>query len=104
MVSCGTYKERLVETELWMSSGGTSSSLHSHSDHNIHCVIDGRKDFILIEGKHKDAFLYEETVKKSCVFLDILAIATALVYCVSMPFCRCFKFSHREYVVPRALI
>ena len=45
-----------------MSSGGTSSSLHSHGDHNIHCVIDGRKDFILIEGKHKEAFLYEETV------------------------------------------
>ena len=62
VVSCGTFKDRLVEAELWMSSGGTSSSLHSHNDHNIHCVLDGRKDFILIESKHKDAFKYKETV------------------------------------------
>lgn len=65
VLSCGTFKERLIETELWMSSGGTTSSLHSHNDHNIHCLLDGRKDFILIEGKHKDAFGYQETYPNS---------------------------------------
>ena len=62
MLSCGTYNDRLVEAELWMSSGGTSSLLHSHHDHNIHCVVDGRKDFVLIESKHRLNFDYIESV------------------------------------------
>ena len=62
MLSCGTFKDRLTEAELWMSSGGTASLLHGHGDHNIHCMVDGRKDFILIEHKHKEVFKYQETV------------------------------------------
>ena len=65
MVSCGTFKDRLVETELWMSSGGTSSLVHSHSDHNIHCVLDGRKDVVVIENKYKEPFKFQETVGMS---------------------------------------
>lgn len=65
IVSCGSYKDRLTEAELWMSSGGTSSLLHSHGDHNIHCVLDGRKDFILIDPKHKEVFNFEETYPNS---------------------------------------
>ncbi|KAK3576648.1 hypothetical protein CHS0354_023166 [Potamilus streckersoni] len=63
--SCGTFKDRLVEAELWMSSGGTNSLLHSHDDHNVHCVLFGRKDFILIESKHKDVFDFRETYPNS---------------------------------------
>ncbi|WAR16374.1 hypothetical protein MAR_030968 [Mya arenaria] len=64
-VSCGTFKERLTEAELWMSSGGTASLLHSHGDHNIHCVLDGRKDFILIDSKHQSVFNFEPTYPNS---------------------------------------
>lgn len=39
---------QLVEPYVWMSAGETSSLLHSHPEHNLHCVLDGRKDFILI--------------------------------------------------------
>ena len=39
---------QLVEPYLWMSAGETSSLLHSHPEHNLHCVLDGRKDFILM--------------------------------------------------------
>lgn len=39
---------QLVEPYLWMSAGDTSSLIHSHPEHNLHCVLDGRKDFILI--------------------------------------------------------
>lgn len=39
---------QLIEPYLWMSAGETSSLLHSHPQHNLHCVIDGRKDFILV--------------------------------------------------------
>ena len=39
---------QLVEPYFWLSAGETSSLLHSHPEHNLHCVLDGRKDFILI--------------------------------------------------------
>lgn len=39
---------QLIEPYIWMSAGETSSLLHSHPENNLHCVIDGRKDFILI--------------------------------------------------------
>lgn len=39
---------QLIEPYVWMSAGETSSLLHSHPQHNLHCVIDGRKDFILV--------------------------------------------------------
>lgn len=57
---CGSYRQRLQEAELWMSSGGTASLLHSHDDHNIHCVLFGRKDFIVIDGQYKSSFDYTE--------------------------------------------
>ncbi|OWF39537.1 lysine-specific demethylase 8-like [Mizuhopecten yessoensis] len=57
---CGTYRKRLQEAELWMSSGGTASMLHSHEDHTLHCVLFGRKDFIVIEAEHRKHFNYKE--------------------------------------------
>ncbi|CAF0717189.1 unnamed protein product [Brachionus calyciflorus] len=39
---------QLVEPYFWLSAGETSSLIHSHPEHNLHCVLDGRKDFILI--------------------------------------------------------
>lgn len=62
---CGTYRQRLQEADFWMSSGGTASLLHSHDDHNLHCVIFGRKDFIVIENKYKDSFAFVENYKNS---------------------------------------
>ncbi|GFR62580.1 JmjC domain-containing protein 5 [Elysia marginata] len=59
-VRCGTISERLVSAQLWMSSGGTSSRVHSHDDHLLHCVLFGRRDFILVEQRHKKAFDFEE--------------------------------------------
>ena len=47
-----------------MSSGGTSSRLHSHDDHNLHCVLFGRRDFILIEGQFKQNFKYQLDVSQ----------------------------------------
>ncbi|XP_048730421.1 uncharacterized protein LOC125647690 [Ostrea edulis] len=64
-LKCGTFYERLYEARLWMSSGGTSSRLHSHEDHDLHCVLFGRKDFIIVDEKYKWNFLYEENYKNS---------------------------------------
>ena len=45
-----------------MSSGGTSSLIHSHADHNLHCVLSGRKDFIVIDPVFGDFLEYKEKV------------------------------------------
>ncbi|XP_041361071.1 uncharacterized protein LOC121377229 [Gigantopelta aegis] len=60
ILSCGTLSQYLQEAELWMSSGGTSSKLHSHLDHNLHCVLFGRRDFVVIENKYKRNFDFQE--------------------------------------------
>ncbi|KAI0222815.1 Fibrinogen-like protein 1 [Lamellibrachia satsuma] len=61
-LSTVTPREMLLElaeeAEIWMSSGGTASLLHSHADHNLHCVLAGRKDFILIQPKYKDKLAF----------------------------------------------
>ncbi|XP_038065797.1 uncharacterized protein LOC119735920 [Patiria miniata] len=58
---CGTFRRRLLETNLWMSSGGTASVIHYDADHNIHCLLAGRKDFIMIDPKYsKELELTEE--------------------------------------------
>ncbi|KAK7484349.1 hypothetical protein BaRGS_00024354 [Batillaria attramentaria] len=62
---CGSLSESLQEAELWMSSGGTSSRLHSHDDHNLHCVLFGRRDFILIEKQFKANFAYQQDFEGS---------------------------------------
>ena len=56
IVNCGALIQepkiaQLIEPYLWMSAGETSSLLHSHPEHNLHCVLDGRKDFILIPSE-----------------------------------------------------
>lgn len=46
---------QLIEPYIWISAGETSSLLHSHPEHNLHCVLDGRKDFILIPTRQFEA-------------------------------------------------
>lgn len=58
-LKCG-FRRWLMESEIWMSSGGTASLLHSHADHDLHCLLAGRKDFILIDAKHKDSLAYHD--------------------------------------------
>lgn len=62
---CGTFYDRLYEARLWMSSGGTASRLHSHEDHDLHCVLFGRKDFIIIDEKYRNNFNFVENYKNS---------------------------------------
>lgn len=45
---CGTFRNYTHESNLWISAGGTRSVVHYDADHNFHCIIDGRKDFIMI--------------------------------------------------------
>lgn len=45
---CGTFSERILEANLWLSSGGTRSMLHKDADNAINCLLNGTKDWILI--------------------------------------------------------
>jgi len=47
-LQCGTFSENMLELNFWMSSGGTASQVHYDADHNIHCLLAGKKSFIMI--------------------------------------------------------
>ncbi|CAF1574951.1 unnamed protein product [Adineta ricciae] len=49
VINCGTIRSRLIEPILWISAGDTASLLQAHAQHTLHCVLDGRKDFIIYD-------------------------------------------------------
>ena len=49
LINCGTFRNRLLEPILWISAGDTASLLLAHSQNTLHCVLDGRKDFIIYD-------------------------------------------------------
>ena len=49
LINCGTFRNRLIEPILWISAGDTASLLQAHAQHTLHCVLDGRKDFIIYD-------------------------------------------------------
>ena len=51
---CGTIYDRLLESNLWLSAGGTKSLLHRDADHAINCLLNGTKDWILIDPKQEE--------------------------------------------------
>lgn len=51
---CGGFTDHLMFTYLWFSSGGTKSVLHTDSYENLHCLVSGRKEFILIEPHYAE--------------------------------------------------
>ncbi|XP_077998563.1 uncharacterized protein LOC144451559 [Glandiceps talaboti] len=53
-VLCGTFKDRILEANFWLSSGGTKSLLHRDADNAFNCLLNGTKDWILIDPKHED--------------------------------------------------
>jgi len=59
---CGSFLDYIHETNFWMSSGGTRSVIHYDADHNLHCLVSGRKDFIMIERKYAEDFYFFEMV------------------------------------------
>ncbi|CAK0816134.1 unnamed protein product [Prorocentrum cordatum] len=46
-VNCGGFHSKMATTVTWFSSGSTRSVIHSDAQQNLHCMFDGRKDWIL---------------------------------------------------------
>lgn len=51
---CGTFSERILEANLWLSSGGTRSMLHKDADNAFNCLLNGTKDWILIHPDNEE--------------------------------------------------
>jgi len=46
-INCGGFHGGMSQSVLWFSSGGTKSVIHSDGQHNFHCMISGRKDWLM---------------------------------------------------------
>eukprot|EP00117_Sycon_ciliatum_P017445 scpid58046/ scgid16434/ tRNA wybutosine-synthesizing protein 5 len=51
MLLCGGFAERITSIRMWLSSGGTSSVLHTDTVDNLHCLLDGTKHFVMIDRR-----------------------------------------------------
>lgn len=72
---CGTIYDRLLESNLWLSAGGTKSLLHKDADHAINCLLNGTKDWILIDPKQEANVCIKGSI------LDNRNIANHVFYC-----------------------
>lgn len=61
-VMCGTFRNFTHESNLWMSAGGTRSVIHYDADENIHCMLAGRKDFMVVEEKYEAPLYFMDLV------------------------------------------
>ncbi|XP_019616379.1 PREDICTED: uncharacterized protein LOC109463922 [Branchiostoma belcheri] len=52
-LTCGSFRESLVEIDLWMSSNGGSSILHKDAFNAMNCLYNGTKHWKLIERKYE---------------------------------------------------
>eukprot|EP00794_Sanderia_malayensis_P019470 gene19470-21393_t len=61
-MSCGPVKNRIVEINLWVSSGSSQSVLHKDASNTLNCLINGTKEWKLVPYKlEKDIYkAYEE--------------------------------------------
>ncbi|XP_065174902.1 bifunctional peptidase and (3S)-lysyl hydroxylase Jmjd7-like [Sycon ciliatum] len=65
-VLCGSTRRFIQEANLWMSNGGTRSVIHYDADHNIHCLLAGRKDFVMIPKKYQaQLYMASQTINGS---------------------------------------
>ncbi|XP_064650188.1 bifunctional peptidase and arginyl-hydroxylase JMJD5-like isoform X2 [Lineus longissimus] len=52
-LQCGGFQRMLVDAVLWLSSGGTKSVLHNDEFNNFNCLLEGRKEIILIDQVYR---------------------------------------------------
>lgn len=48
-MTCGTFKHRMVEVDFWLNGGNASSVLHKDAFNTMNCLINGTKEWKLIE-------------------------------------------------------
>ena len=53
-MTCGPFKDHLVEIDLWINGGNASSILHKDAFNTLNCVVNGTKDWKLVAIDHND--------------------------------------------------
>lgn len=53
-MGCGDLSTNFVEVDMWINSGGARSILHKDSFNTINCVVNGSKEWKLVEFKYND--------------------------------------------------
>merc|ERR1739838_533838 len=57
---CDDVVGRSVKTNMWFSSGGTKSVLHSDSYENVNCLFDGEKTFLLTHKNQRELLEFND--------------------------------------------
>ena len=52
-MTCGSFSYNLVEVDYWMNGGNASSVLHKDAFNTMNCLLNGTKEWKLIELKHE---------------------------------------------------
>ena len=52
-MSCGDFRRRIVEVDWWMNGGNASSIIHKDAFNQINCLMNGTKEWKLIEYKYE---------------------------------------------------
>lgn len=69
-LSCGGFVDHFAYSHMWFSSGGTKSVLHTDSFENFHCLVSGRKEFVLMEP-HYASMIGPEHAQKGFFDVDV---------------------------------
>jgi lysine-specific demethylase 8 len=54
LLLCGGFTQNLIFSYAWFSNGGTKSVLHTDAFDNLHCLVSGVKEFVMIEPRYID--------------------------------------------------
>nr|XP_002737651.1 PREDICTED: uncharacterized protein LOC100368900 [Saccoglossus kowalevskii] len=52
-MQCGTFKDSLVEIDIWMSAGNSKSALHKDAFNTWNCLVSGTKQWKMVENKYE---------------------------------------------------
>ncbi|XP_072036430.1 uncharacterized protein [Amphiura filiformis] len=52
-LTCGTFKDHILESNLWLGGHGTQSQIHKDADNAINCLFSGTKTWIMISQDYE---------------------------------------------------
>ena len=100
-VLCGGWQDHIEGAQVWLSGGGTQSVLHSDGMENINCMLDGRKQIIMMDkvslhwaDPNKKVFFL---VRESFLSREACIIKTSAVRNSWVDQCECrYEYFHVE--------
>ncbi len=60
-LTCGTFKDHILESNLWLGGHGTQSLIHKDADNAINCLFNGEKSWIMISQDYEHLIPFTPT-------------------------------------------